>query len=100
MRVAVLGPTGFGGGNVSIELLNRGHHVVGISRNPAKLGTHEHYMPRQINLEKASIAELVQAFEDAEVVVNAYNPPYGPNVYRTSPSRTMSEHISCSGHVE
>ncbi|KAK4542212.1 hypothetical protein LTR36_007060 [Oleoguttula mirabilis] len=84
MHVAVLGPTGFGGSHVCAELLAKGHQVTGISRSPEKLGTHDRYKPVPVDLQEASIAQLVEAFKSIEVIVNAYNPPAGPNLYSTT----------------
>ncbi|KAK1090236.1 hypothetical protein LTR48_008685, partial [Friedmanniomyces endolithicus] len=83
-KVAVLGPAGFGGSYVVNELLSRGsYHVTGISRNPDKIGKHDRYTPLVLDITNASIAELVQAFKSVDVVINAFNPPYGPSVYKT-----------------
>ncbi|KAK0269728.1 hypothetical protein LTR35_014620 [Friedmanniomyces endolithicus] len=83
-KVAVLGPAGFGGSYVVNELLSRGSYdVTGISRNPDKIGKHDRYTPLVLDITTASIAELVQAFKSVDVVINAFNPPYGPSVYKT-----------------
>ncbi|KAK0333983.1 hypothetical protein LTR91_018798 [Friedmanniomyces endolithicus] len=83
-KVAVLGPAGFGGSYVVNELLNRGSYdVVGISRNPGKIGKHDRYTPHALDITNATIAELIEAFKSVDVVINAFNPPYGPNVYKT-----------------
>lgn len=83
MKVAVIGPTGFGGSYTCVELLNRGHEVVGISRNPEKLGKHERYQPLALDVGGATTEELVEIFKDIDVVVNSYNPAPGPTMYRT-----------------
>ncbi|EMC92925.1 hypothetical protein BAUCODRAFT_114956 [Baudoinia panamericana UAMH 10762] len=82
MRVAVIGPAGFGGSVVCIELLNRGHEVIGISRKPETFGSHEHYKPLQLDISGATIPQLIETFKDVDVVVNAFNPPYSPTVYK------------------
>jgi putative NADH-flavin reductase len=73
MRVAVLGPTGFSGSNISVELLNRGHEVIGISRRPEKLGKNEKYQTRALDISTATIAQLIDTLNGAEVLVNCYN---------------------------
>jgi putative NADH-flavin reductase len=83
MPVAVLGSTGFSGSHISLELLNRGYTVVGIARNPEKLGKHQHYQPLQLDVAASSIAELVEALKGNDVLINAYN---GPNNYSESSS--------------
>ncbi|KAJ0297896.1 hypothetical protein COL516b_010261 [Colletotrichum fioriniae] len=74
LKVGVIGPAGFGGSYLVVELINRGHRVVGLSRNPQKLGTHELYEPRPINLETSTEGELATAISDLEVVVCEYGP--------------------------
>ncbi|KAF2462461.1 hypothetical protein BDY21DRAFT_331469 [Lineolata rhizophorae] len=74
MRVGVIGPTGFGGSYVCVELINRGHNVVGMSRHPEKLGTHPLYTARKIDIENMSIDELAKAFGDVDTLVSEYGP--------------------------
>jgi uncharacterized protein YbjT (DUF2867 family) len=69
LKVAVVGSTGYAGSHTCIELLSRGHLVTGISRNPEKLGTHPHYLPASIDLENASIPQLIDAFSGHDVIV-------------------------------
>lgn len=90
MKIAVLGAPGFGGSNVCVELLNRGHQVTGISRSPEKLGKHDRYNPKPLDLQNASIAKLVEAFKGFDVIVNAYNPPSGPDLYSKFTHTLMS----------
>ena len=86
MRVAVIGPTGYSGSHVCVELLNRGHNVIGFSRNPSKLGKHERYEPVTLDVGSAPIQELVEAFKGMDVLINGYNPPAGPTLYSELPS--------------
>lgn len=74
LKVAVIGPAGFGGSYLSVELLNRGHTVIGISRNPAKLGKHERYIPRSVDIDTASIEEIAEKFKDADALVCEFGP--------------------------
>lgn len=69
LKIAVLGPAGFGGSYLCVELINRGHHVTGISRSPEKLGSHRLYSTISLNLEKASSDELAEAFKGFDVVI-------------------------------
>jgi len=50
LKIAVLGPAGFGGSYLCVELINRGHHVTGVSRNPDKLGKHNLYSTTRVDL--------------------------------------------------
>jgi putative NADH-flavin reductase len=74
LLVGVIGPAGFGGSYLCVELLNRGHTVVGISRRPEVVGSHERYIPRPTDIEKLSVAELVPIFKDLDVLVSEYGP--------------------------
>ncbi|KAI0123383.1 hypothetical protein BJ170DRAFT_641634 [Xylariales sp. AK1849] len=74
LRVGVLGPAGFGGSYLCIELINRGHYVVGLSRNPQKLGSHSLYEPRKIDLDRETEASLAESMNDVDVVVCEYGP--------------------------
>jgi len=74
LTVGIVGPAGFGGSYLSVELLNRGHTVVGISRNPQTLGKHARYIPRSVDIDKTSISELAEYFTGIDVLVSAYGP--------------------------
>lgn len=74
LRVGVIGPAGFGGSYLSVELLNRGHTVIGISRSPEKLGKHARYIPRSVDIDAVSIEELAKSFEGVDVLVSEYGP--------------------------
>ncbi|KIL89349.1 nad-dependent epimerase dehydratase [Fusarium avenaceum] len=74
LKVGVIGPAGFGGSYLCVELINRGHHVVGLSRNPQKLGSHDLYEPRSIDLDTQSEVDLAKAFSDVDVLVCEYGP--------------------------
>ncbi|ORY05695.1 hypothetical protein BCR34DRAFT_43738 [Clohesyomyces aquaticus] len=74
LQVGVIGPAGFGGSYLSVELLNRGHTVIGISRSPEKLGKHERYIPRSVNIDEVTPTELAKSFEGIDVLVSEYGP--------------------------
>ena len=74
MKIGVIGPAGFGGSYLCKELIDRGHQVFGISRNPQKLGTHELYTPVIADINSLSILELSKVFQGLDVVVNEYGP--------------------------
>ncbi|KAF2467464.1 uncharacterized protein BDR25DRAFT_374773 [Lindgomyces ingoldianus] len=74
LRIGVIGPAGFGGSYLCVELLNRGHTVIGISRSPQKLGKHERYIPRSIDIDDVSSSELAKVFEGVDVLVSEYGP--------------------------
>jgi putative NADH-flavin reductase len=72
--IGIIGATGMTGSYVALELLKRGYKVVGISRNPQKLGQHEDYTTRSIDLTKASIPEVADTLKSLDAVINAYGP--------------------------
>lgn len=72
--VGVIGPAGFGGSYLSAELIRRGHTVVGISRNPRSFGIHNNYVPRPLDIEESTIAELADSFRDLDTLVSEYGP--------------------------
>jgi putative NADH-flavin reductase len=74
LKFAVIGPSGLGGSYLCIELLNRGHSVTGLSRNPESLGSHPRYTPQKLDINAVSISELASAFTGYDVIVDAYGP--------------------------
>lgn len=94
LRFGVIGPAGFGGSYLCLELINRGHHVVGISRNPGKLGLHENYTPISADVSGKGIKELALVFENLDVVVNEYGPhSAGADALQYSKSRMTLESL-------
>ena len=69
LKIAVLGPAGFGGSYLCVELINRGHQVTGVSRNPGKLGSHKLYSTISLDLEKCDIEEMTEGFKGHDVVI-------------------------------
>jgi uncharacterized protein YbjT (DUF2867 family) len=69
LNACVIGATGYAGSHVCIELLARGHSVTGLTRNPAKLGSHPRYTPKSIDLEKTSVEDLIDAFKGHDVII-------------------------------
>ncbi|KAJ5726907.1 hypothetical protein N7493_005934 [Penicillium malachiteum] len=72
--IGVIGPAGFGGSYLCVELIRRGHAVIGLSRNPESFGTCHGYTPRQLDIESASIEDLARNFSDIDVLVSQYGP--------------------------
>jgi putative NADH-flavin reductase len=63
-----------GGSHITVELLSRGHRVVGISRSPGKIGAHSLYEPRPVDLENASIDDIATTLEGLDALICAYGP--------------------------
>ncbi|KAK5094643.1 hypothetical protein LTS08_008499 [Lithohypha guttulata] len=74
LNIGIIGPAGFTGSYLCLELINRGHTVIGISRNPHTLGQHERYLARAADVNSLSIESLAQTFKDVDVLINAYGP--------------------------
>ncbi|EXJ86780.1 hypothetical protein A1O3_03734 [Capronia epimyces CBS 606.96] len=74
LQVGVIGPAGFGGSYLCLELINRGHTVIGISRRPETLGQHPSYVPRPADVNSLTIPELAQHFQGLDALVNEYGP--------------------------
>lgn len=66
MKIALVGATGNAGSRVLTELVNRGHHVTGIVRNPEKLDTSDQVSAAATDGSTASLAKEI-AGHDAVV---------------------------------
>ena len=82
MKVAVIGITGMTGGPVAEELLSRGHHVTGISRNPLGVAARDGLWLHPADV--MDIKRLGEAIAGHDVVVTAYSPGHGmgPQIYK------------------
>ena len=72
MNIALIGATGFVGSAVLDELLQRGHRVTVLARNPGKLAAREGLTVVPGDAQNA--AEVAQAAAGHDAVVSAYNP--------------------------
>ncbi|TCJ97842.1 hypothetical protein EV694_1431 [Volucribacter psittacicida] len=72
MKVLLIGGTGYTGKAVCEELLQRGHQVILVTRQPEKIQTTEQL--QAISLPLTDIASLTQQFAEVDVVVNAAVP--------------------------
>jgi putative NADH-flavin reductase len=79
LKVLVTGPTGTTGREVVKTLLDRGHHVTGLSRNPESWGTHLRYTPLK-GTQVGDIDALIEAVEGHDVVVSAFAPSHSRNL--------------------
>jgi putative NADH-flavin reductase len=69
LSVLVIGSTGHGGSYLCLELVNRGHRVTGIARNPSKLGEHPLYTPKSFDVVDSPFLVLVDVLKGFDVVV-------------------------------
>ena len=80
MKIALIGGTGFVGKAVLQELLERGHEVMALARNPGKYAPHPHLKVDQADALDAG--QVAQAVAGQDAVVSAYNPGWKePKIY-------------------
>ena len=80
MQVALIGATGFVGAAVLKELLQRGHNVVALVRDPAKLSAQPHLKVVQADVLDA--AQVQSAVAGSDAVLSAYNAGWtNPHIY-------------------
>lgn len=72
MKIALIGATGFVGSALLTELLNRGHQVTVLARDPSKLTPAPGLTVVQADAQNAE--QVAHAVKDHEAVVSAYNP--------------------------
>lgn len=75
MNVAVIGATGKTGQRVTAELLQRGHHVTAVVRNPSKVQNHKNVSVVTSDLSDAK--QIADALKGTDAVVSAYGAPAG-----------------------
>jgi len=80
MKIALIGGTGFVGSAVLAELLQRGHQVTALARNPARYTARPQLTVTQADALDAT--QVAQAVEGVDAVVDAYNPGWKePEIY-------------------
>lgn|SRR5690606_25091368 len=80
MKVALIGASGFVGNAILIELLQRGHQVTAIVRNPEKVTIKENVIVVSANVLNEKELPVVLTGHDA--VINAYNAGWtNPDLY-------------------
>ena len=68
MNIALIGATGFVGSAVLQELLQRGHRVTALARNPAKLAPREGLTVREADAKDGGAGEKGAALQDGFAV--------------------------------
>lgn len=80
MKIALIGATGFVGAAVLDELLQRGHQVTALARQPAKLNARERLAVVAADVQDS--AQVAQAIEGQDALVSAFNPGWDhPDLY-------------------
>ncbi len=98
MKVALIGATGFVGTAILNELLQRGHRVTAIARNPEAVQQNKDVVAKQVNVLNAdAVAEAVKGHD---AVISAYNAGWtNPNLYNEflQGSQAIQEGVKKSG---
>lgn len=81
MKVALIGASGFVGSHILQELLNRGHQVTAIVRNPEKVNIqHSNLVVKKGDVYNEQ--EVTTLVKGLEAVISAFNPGWtNPNIY-------------------
>ena len=72
MKIALIGATGFVGSAVLPELLNRGHDVTVLARNPAKVSPQD--KRKGATTDVLDNAQVAHAVKGQDAVISAFNP--------------------------
>lgn len=98
MQVALVGATGFVGAALLQELLQRGHKVVALVRDPAKLAAHPQLRVVQADVMDAKAVEA--AVRGSDAVLSAYNAGWAnPQIYEDfmRGSRAIVQGVKAAG---
>lgn len=80
-NVVLIGASGFVGTAILNELLNRGHKVTAIVRDPAKV-TASNPNLKVVQADVTDTDVLIEASKGKDAVISAYNPGWkNPNIY-------------------
>ena len=95
MKIALIGATGFVGTPLVAELLQRGHHVTALARNPAKLAAQSNLTPKALDVNDADA--VAAAVKGHDAVISAFNPGWdAPELY----AKFMQGHDAIVAGVE
>jgi putative NADH-flavin reductase len=80
MKIALIGATGFVGTAVLAELLQRGHDVTALARNPARLAAQPKLTAKALDAHDADA--VAAAVKGHDAVISAFNPGWdAPDLY-------------------
>lgn len=98
MKLALIGASGFVGKAILEELLQRGHRVTAIVRNPEKISPAENVTVVSANV--LNVTEVANAVAGHDAVISAYNAGWtNPNLYNDflKGSQAIQEAVKQSG---
>ncbi len=84
-RIVVFGVTGYAGGHITAELLDRGHAVVGVARDTTRVAPRERLELRPGSLYDPAFRTKTVAGADAVVVALPAHPADGPDLESVVP---------------
>jgi putative NADH-flavin reductase len=80
MKITLIGATGFVGSALLQELLQRGHQVTALTRDPSRFTPHERLQLKTVDVRQAADVAATLAGQDA--VISAFNPGWThPDLY-------------------
>ena len=80
MKVALIGASGFVGGHILNELVERHHEVKAFARDISKIPSLDHVQP--VSLDVNNTDELAQNLVGVDIVISAFNAGWtNPNIY-------------------
>ena len=80
MKIALIGATGFVGAPLVAELLQRGHQVTALARNPGKLAAQANLSARALDVNDPDA--VATAVKGHDAVISAFNPGWdAPGLY-------------------
>ena len=84
-RIVVFGVTGYAGGHITAELLDRGHAVIGVARDTTRVAPRERLELRPGSLYDPAFRTKTVAGADAVVVAVPAHPADGPDLESVVP---------------
>ena len=98
-NVVLIGASGFVGTAILNELLNRGHKVTAIVRDPAKV-TASNPNLKVIQADVTDTDVLIEASKGKDAVISAYNPGWkNPNIYEETRESWTCSNADCGIRV-
>ena len=95
MKIALIGATGFVGTPLVAELLQRGHHVTALARNPSRLAAQANLTAKPLDVNDADA--VAAAVKGHDAVISAFNPGWDvPGLY----AKFMQGHDAIVAGVE
>ena len=80
MKIVLIGATGFVGSAILNEMLQRGHEVTAVARDPKKLPAHASLHAHDVDV--YNVDEIARLVQGHDAVISAFNPGWNnPDIY-------------------